>query len=181
MKEIQKVFKSVISYFKYSRPSNQWPALFLALLVSSWWWSEIVIHRMQLRCLYFSCYENGFFFFIVIINGFNPQSPAPGLYSSRCATNICKRSRLNLNLNFSMITVITERALRNFLSRLLNEKSGGAILKPSTGKDQTSTSSPLSSVCLNAPFYCFEQVIRPRNSIIILYSFLLLRLSVDRS
>ena len=131
---------------------------------------------MSLFLLLWKC-----FFFIVILNGFNPQSPSPGLYSSRCAKNISKRSRLNLNLNFSMITVITERALRNFLSRLLNEKSGGAILKPSTGKDQTSTSSPLSSVCFNAPFYCFEQVIRPPNSIIILYSFLLLRLSVDRS
>ena len=28
MTEIQKVFKSVISNLKYSRPSNEWPALF---------------------------------------------------------------------------------------------------------------------------------------------------------
>ena len=80
-----------------------------------------------------------------------------------------KRSRLNLN--FWMITVITEKALRNLLSRLLYEKSGGAMLKPSTWRDQSFTSSPLSSICLNAPFYCFEPVIRPRNSIIILYFF----------
>ena len=62
-----------------------------------------------------------------------------------------------------MITVITEKALRYLLSRLLYEKSGGTVLKSSTSEDQSSTSSPLSSICLNAPFYCFEQVIRPRN------------------
>ena len=143
-------------------------------LVMKWDFYPSHAIAISLFLLLWKCY-----FFIVIINGFNAQSPAPELYSSRCAKDIPKRSRLNLNS--SMITFITEKALRYLLSHLLYEKSGGTILKPSTWRDQSSTSSPLSSICLNAPFYCFEQVIRPRNSIIILYSFLLWRLSVDRS
>ena len=43
--------------------------------------------------------------------------PPPGQYSGRCAKNIPKRGRPNLN--FSMITFITEKAFRNLLSRLL--------------------------------------------------------------
>ena len=57
------------------------------------------------------------------------------------------------------------------LNFLLYEKRGETVLKPSTRKDRSSTSSPLSSICLNAPFYCFERVIRPRNSVSILYFF----------
>ena len=133
-------------------------------LVMKWDFYPSHAIAISLFLLLWKCY-----FFIVIINGFNAQSPAPGLYSSRCAKDIPKRSRLNLNS--SMITFITEKALRYLLSHLLYEKSGGTILKPSTWRDQSSTSSPLSSICLNAPLYCFDHVIRPRNSIIILYLF----------
>lgn len=109
MTEIQKVFKSVISNVKYSRPSNEWPALF---------WLHWFLLGNEVRLLSIACNSNLFIslamkmlFFIVIINGFNAQSPAPGLYLSRCAKNIPKRSRLNLNLNFPMITVITEKSI----------------------------------------------------------------------
>ena len=76
--------------------------------------------------------------------------PFPGLKSSICTKNIPKRSRNELKI----------------LNFLLYEKSGETVLKPFTRKDQSST-----SICLNAPFYCFELVIRRRNSVIILYFF----------
>ena len=60
------------------------------------------------------------------------------------------------------------------LNFLLYEKSGETVLKTSTRKDQSSTSFPLSSICLNGPFYCFELVIRRPNSVIILYFFFFL-------
>ena len=81
MTEIQKVFKSVISNLKYSRPSNEWPALF---------WLHWFLLGNEVRLLSIACNSNLFIslamkmlFFIVIINGFNAQSPAPGLYLSR--------------------------------------------------------------------------------------------------
>ena len=78
--------------------------------------NEVRFLSIACSCNLFISLAMKMLFFIVIINGFNAQSPAPGLYLSRCAKNIPKRSRLNLNLNFSMITFITEKALRYLLS-----------------------------------------------------------------
>ena len=97
------------------------------------------------------------YFFFVIINGFNTQPPVPRTeieYMHEKYTQ-AKRSRNELKI----------------LNFFLYEKSGETVLKPFTRKDQSSTSFPLSSICLNTPFYCFELVIRRRNSVIILYFF----------